>query len=107
MKWYNYAIPPIDFYWSKLKSPCEVIREMTHDFNKVDELSRFIKDLSSAMEAFKSMGWQSTVMSDGVFYVPFEDEFHYGFALKESDNGTTYIASPIPFPHLEEYLNGS
>jgi hypothetical protein len=107
MKWYNYAIPPIDINWGQLKSPTEVIREMTHDFNEVDELRRFIKDLSSAMEAFNSMGWQSTVTSDGVFYVPLENEFHYGFALKESDNGTTYIASPIPFPHLEEYLDGS
>ena len=111
--WYNYAILPIDFYWSKLKSPGEVLREMTCDVREmtcddreIDELGYFLKDLTTAMDAFRSMGWRSTVVNEGVFYVPFEDEFRYGFALKESDNGTTYIASPIPFPHYEEYLNG-
>ena len=29
-------------------------------------------------------------------------EFSFGFVLKQDNNGTTFVVSPVPLPHLAE-----
>jgi hypothetical protein len=36
-----------------------------------------------------------------VFWIPMEDGFAPGFVIKEDNNGTTYVISPVSLPHLD------
>ena len=37
-----------------------------------------------------------------MFDLPLEQEFGFGYVFKESNNGNTYVISPVELPHLEE-----
>ena len=101
-KWYSYEILPIDFRWEHLNSPEHVLATIKNDDDW--ELSAYI--FEAAYEAAKklaySLNWDGDISEEAVFFVPIEGEFMYGFALKQSNNGATYIISPIPLPHLED-----
>jgi hypothetical protein len=61
-----------------------------------------MEDWQDARNAIRDRGWTGNFRQiPTVFGVPFEMEFAYGFAIKQPDNGTTYVASPVPLPHLE------
>jgi hypothetical protein len=33
-------------------------------------------------------------------WLPYDTEFAYGFVWKQDNNGTTFVASPVPMPWL-------
>lgn len=100
-KWYSYEIPPIDFRWEHLNSPEHILATIKNDDDWEISAHIFEAAYENAKKLASSLGWEGDALEEAVFFVPVEGEFRYGFALKQSNNGTTYIISPIPLPHLE------
>lgn len=70
-----------------------------HLMSRLAELGR---DLTDAMNGFKQVGWEGDVREGPfVFSVPGETEMSWGLVLKQDNNGTTFVASPVPLPHLD------
>jgi len=40
----------------------------------------------------------------GIFGVPEEVTCQIGLVIKQSNNGTTFVISPVELPHLQQYL---
>jgi hypothetical protein len=51
------------------------------------------------------VGWQGDHRQiPSVLWLPVEDAFRPGFAIKQDSNGITYIISPVGLPHLKARL---
>lgn len=72
------------------------------DFETI--LSKYEKaklDISSTSKQ-RGVAWELDFRGDPVmFSVPCESKFEVGFVIKQDNNGTTFVASPVPLPHLE------
>jgi len=63
--------------------------------------SRVLSNLASEMSKMET--WEGDVNgSISVFSVPCEGNMEVGFVWKQSNNGTTFVISPIKLPHLDE-----
>lgn len=70
----------------------------------MEALKQFKNDFKHAQQLAGEKGWEGDFRGDAhVFMLPTENEFTYGFAWKQENNGTTYIVSPVAFPHLKEH----
>lgn len=93
---YLYSIPPIDFGWECLIPFEEFLGHCPRDFRPL------VDGLSKALKAAEAHGWKGDFNEANVrlFFLPDDNEFTYGFAWKQSQAGTTFIASPRPLPWL-------
>jgi hypothetical protein len=79
---YVYSIPPIDLGW--------------HNLATVGHLPRHIETIASAL------GWEGDVVGCiRTFFVPVDDGFRQGYVWKQHNNGTSFVASPVRFEHLD------
>lgn len=111
MTWHTYEIPPIDMGWENLRTVREHVSFLAEKMqgsaakNDVDaaDLHSFLAAWESAKDAASSKGWEGDLRIEPVvFWVPDDAEFSYGFVLKQDNNGTTYVVSPVRMPWLEE-----
>lgn len=85
-KWFVYAIAPIDVGW-------EYAQRIG-----IHAVPREIR------EAAAEIGWEGDVRGDAcvVFLMPEDTTFVGGFAWKQDNNGTCFVASSVELPHLSE-----
>lgn len=100
IKLYTYAIGPIDF-WEGWSSVDEMMSAPYHDvahWGPDTVRERFW----AAQEAARQAGWEG----DGkarVTVIPMQDVVcEIVIAIKQSNNGTTFIVSPVEMPWLGE-----
>ena len=57
---------------------------------------------ATAETAFKSILWEGDVR-EGPYYfaMPGESELDIGYIVKQDNNGSCFVASPIELPHLD------
>lgn len=110
MTWHTYEVPPIDFGWNNLRTVRETVNSlaarMQSEFleNDIDpsEVQHFLANWESAKAEASAAGWEGDLRHEPVvFWIPDDTEFSYGFILKQDNNGTTYVVSPVPLPWLE------
>ncbi len=100
--WHLYAVGPIDWWGSCLSlsfssfsrdGPCDG----DPPFLDLPELLRLLLE-------FKSIGWEGDTHGVWAFRLPFPAccGWTWAYAIKQSNNGITFIASPVPLPWLEE-----
>lgn len=108
--WHAYEIAPIDFRWTLLKTVEQTARELgaeaavnaSNGHNNMEEfgIDEFLASWEDAKDAAHDQGWQGDFTNKPVvFWVPVEDKFECGFVIKQNNNGTTYVVSPIELPH--------
>ncbi|MBC2653774.1 hypothetical protein H7F50_04260 [Novosphingobium flavum] len=112
MTFFVYAITPIDWTWEFLPTVEDVaVQFARHDATLAVHgyqfegpmLPELLKRLERAKTIARQHGWEGDYRSDAtprVFFVPGEGQFEYGFAWKQENNGTTFVASPVAMPHL-------
>lgn len=114
MNWHAYEVAPIDIGWTRLKTVRATAQELGCE--NVDailngdafgyetpDLATFAAAWRSAQEAARQVGWQGDFRHDPVvFWVPGDTDFDFGFVLKQDNNGTTYVISPVEMPHLQD-----
>ncbi len=109
-RWWIYSTPPIDWWdgthsledfvahMARQASDPAVVEAGVHLMTRLVELGR---DLADAMSGFKAAGWEGDVREGPfVFSVPAESDMQWGLVLKQDNNGGTFVASPVPMPHL-------
>ncbi len=111
--WYLYDLAPIDHNWEYLPTVEAIAKElgateavMTARHGSTSGCAGI--DLASFLEAWDSAQGAIPVPRERfshppvVMWLPFadEDRFGFGFIAKDSNNGTTYVVSPVPMPHL-------
>jgi hypothetical protein len=115
--WYAYSIPPIDFKWERLKTVEETAAEIAAEeaVAKVKNggdggvegpnTEEFLRAWESAKHEASRLNWEGDFRNDPVvFWVPVESEFEFGFVIKQDNNGSTFVISPVRLPHFDEYL---
>lgn len=118
MPWYTYAIGPIDFGWEHLET-CEAIAkkiaasEIEHTFRgskgigatMSPELSKFLECWAAAQREAKTAGWEGDFRNPpAVFWIPADNDFEYGFVIKQDNGGGTFVMSPVELPHLKRLV---
>ena len=109
--WHAYELPPIDFGWEHLKTVEQTAadlaaRDAAETVNHgstslLPSAAGFIASWLSAKDAASQAGWEGDFRSQPVvFWVPGDNKFDYGFVLKQGNNGTTYVVSPVVVPHF-------
>lgn len=127
-----YILPPVDFGWDLLPTVSECAAKLTaHDVqdlladyeihlcglesrdgetheqvvirSRPDRCAQMLGRLRHAFDLGLRHGWGSMLRHEPrVMPIADDSEFIHAFAWKEDNNGTTYVASPVPLPHLNE-----
>lgn len=115
MAWHVYEIAPIDHGWHNLKPVSTWAGELAqqqfsaaaHDpndgisYGEDPLVQEFLDRWESAKSAASSAGWEGDFRQEPViFWLPGGSDFDYGFVIKQDNNGTTYVVSPVELPHL-------
>ncbi len=104
---YAYEINPLDFCIVSFTED-EIkknILKYSLQFKKEDA-KKMIDDLKYiAKFTFNELGWEEDIREEGFFVIPDEIESHIVYALKQDNNGQTFIYSKVKLPHLEIYDN--
>lgn len=111
-RWFVYPMSPIDMNWDFLDTVEETLKKMTDQATEEPDMRQsfqsahgFLKAWDEARELAKANGWEGDFRgSPYVFWLPDEVEFLYGFAWKQDNNGSTFIISPKPLPHLNAFV---
>jgi len=105
--WIAYQITPIDNGWENLKTVKDTIvdivknEELSSD-SVCGELAAFINNWNTAKSFATQKGWEGDFRREPcVFWIPADTNFEYGFIIKETNNGTTYVISPQPLSWLK------
>jgi len=105
--WYCYCLPsPIDFGWEFLPTIEEIraaIAATPRDCHYIS-VSQFEILLHTAQEAVRHQGYWEGDFRNGpvVMCLPKDEHFEFAFVWKQDNNGTTFVASPIELPWLDE-----
>lgn len=115
MSWYVYSeLVPIDFNWEHLPTVESVAVNLARieaesqirfgkDCSAGLSYSEFIDLWESAKIAATTEGWEGDFRHPPcVLWQPVDDAFRPGFVIKQDNNGTTFVVSPVPLPHLED-----
>jgi hypothetical protein len=108
---YIYEMAPIDIWagWIRLEDALAEpgkysLMGNSASLDEKEIIAEFRQELDYAKYLLaKHTSWEG----DGRVYVtamPTEIDAHLVFAIKQSNNGTTFIASPIEYAHLKEWL---
>lgn len=112
MSWYVYEISPIDLNWEFLPSVESVAKSLAavHAEAAVSQgeicfpalsFEEFLEHWTSAQDAARNEGWAGDHREiPRVLWLPVDDAFRPGFAVKQDSNGLTYVVSPVALPHL-------
>lgn len=105
MRLHCYHISPIDF-WAGALSVKGIVAALDDYECAPDHLKRVLNDLAAleklAKSGFRKLGWEGDATAGpSYFALPSETEFVFGYALKQSNNGSTFVASPHPLPWLD------
>ena len=114
-----YVCPPMDHNWENLKSVTEYAQELgardaaiiAQDGEKGllyfnDTVGDFLKEWEKAKTAAYEHGWEGDFrQGPGIFWLPDETGFIYGFVFKQDNNGTTYVISPKRLHWIEEFAD--
>lgn len=108
---WTYEIPPVDACWELLPSVADIAAKLARA--DAEELSgkgncgfpsceEFLDHWVKAKILAESAGWEGD-FSKGpvVLWFPNGWRFDYGFAFKHSNNGDTYVVSPVELPYLK------
>ncbi len=103
-KFYVYCITPIDLWHPLL--PLEIhLAEMYRNgnLNGALGLEAFVEQAKEAIVA-SDQGWEGDVREGPyIVFLPFDVQTGPGaVCLKQNSNGTTFVASLIPMPQLDE-----
>lgn len=115
-EWHMYELGPIDHNWEYLPKVADVAKtlggseaQMMALHGETGEagisLNNFLSAWESAKTAASCHGWEGDFRgAPVVMWLPVWDtyEFSFGFVLKQDNNGTTLVVSPVPLPHLAE-----
>jgi len=112
---YCYSIDPID-HWCGSMSAEEAVSEFSADryygekpclggMHGLLETAKWLTDLEAEAEiGFKSIGWEGDNQDGSRFFaLPQPDSFAVGIVIKQSNNGTTFVASPHPLPWIKPH----
>lgn len=105
MKLYCYLIPPIDI-WRGAMDRDGLIKALLGQSN--DESDRLWAGNeadwleSVSRRCFRELGWEGDV-SDGpwFFAIPSDGKMEIGCAIKQGNNGDTFVSSPRPLSWLD------
>lgn len=108
-----YVVPPIDTRWEHLKTVGTTAADMAYAEAQARAVGERVEqdpsydDFMSAWEqaqgSARDKGWEGDFRNPPVvFWLPVGDSFQPGFVLKQDNNGTTFVASPVPLPHLKD-----
>lgn len=104
-----YRNPPIDLGWETIPLLGQFLSNNTKDpdFDLkgwTEDIKQLISQWAAILPAFIAVWMNPDHLREWprVFTIPHELTFLHGFAAKAMDNGTTFIASPIRMPHLED-----
>ena len=103
-----YELSPIDFGWESLSSVDEAAGNLRRlGMKGYQGYHDQARDLERAFEEAKTLararGWEGDFSAGPkVFWLPHEDSMSMlpGFIWKQSNNGITYVVSPLPLPWL-------
>jgi hypothetical protein len=108
---YIYDLQPIDDGWDLLPSVATVLYRLTTEEAEypMSGMDGYISDVfwvdwQRARQEARRAGWEGDFAEvPRVVFLPDPDlgEFAYGFAFKQRNNGTTFVASPKRLPWLE------
>jgi hypothetical protein len=107
--YYIYQTAPVD-YFQGLVRITDVAREYVltpEDHREGDRelfnLFSLAMSCAHAVSRAKGSYWEGNISVFYVFALPDPDASppHYGLMWKQSNNGTTYICSPVPLPWIE------
>lgn len=107
-----YHITPIDFGWLMLPTVPEFAARIAEleaqehvgpSNDSVEPLfARFLEDFRKAQALASDIDWEGDFATKArVFLLPCEVEIKWGFAWKQSNNGSTFVISPEELPHLD------
>lgn len=113
--WHVYEISPIDINWEFLRTVEETAailakryaREQVTgvEFGADPDFSGFIATWKSAQDAAAAAGWEGDFRCDPVvFWLPCDTEFDFGFVIKQDNNGTTYVVSPVFLQNMADLV---
>lgn len=115
MAWFAYELPPIDFGWPNVKTVEETAAEiakqqfslrakgMDGGIADTPTIEEFLSDWEMAKSEAAHLGWDGDFREEPVvFWMPAEERFIYGFVIKQDNNGTTYVISPVEILHLND-----
>lgn len=107
---FAYHIGPIDNGWGNLESVQAAVTRLKNDITKLRfgppgpkgiDPDEFMESVELAESAAARVGWEGDYkQGPKVFWVPIDDAFTWGFVFKQGNNGSTFVISPIPMPHL-------
>jgi hypothetical protein len=105
-----YAISPIDD-WCGWQKPSDVFR-VSDGYNDWDNVTQWLrpKDWEAAWARAralaKSLGWEGdTTFGPYVSVLPDPSNSPFLIVWKQSNNGTTFVASPYELPWLDEHTD--
>lgn len=113
MNWHVYEISPVDLNWKFLPSVesvaknlavmhAEMVVSQGKPFFPALSYEQFIELWESAQDEARAEGWQGDHREPPcVLWLPVDDAFRPGFAIKQDRNGLTYVISPVALPHLK------
>ena len=106
---YGYTLSPIDYFDGCLKLD-EFIEDIVkseddegfdNGIEKYKKADSIISCFIDSMCEFKY--WEGDIVIPvKIFTIPCEVQTEVGFICKQSNNGTTFVISPVELPHLEE-----
>lgn len=114
MNWFVYETVPVDHDWDYLPSVEGVAKnlaamkvEMVLEYGKANfarlSYDEFMECWISAQDAARADGWEGEHhQTPRVLWFPIEDAFRPGFIIKQSNNGQTYVISPVDLPYLQQ-----
>ena len=107
MKLYCYHVAPID-HWTGALTAEQLLSTFVKDFDgDWHAVSAFCSEMAQledrAQENFKKIGWEGD-LRDGPYYfsVPGDSQMAIGYVIKQDNNGSTFVASPVPLPSLDD-----
>lgn len=106
-KLFVYAVMPID-NWAGWSEPARALSDLFDEMQRPDpiERERFEDMLLVAQSLARKLGWDGTYR-EGPYVsglpMPDADDFGFMVAWKQDNNGTTFVASPVPLPHLDGF----
>lgn len=107
-----YAISPIDFWGGGAMSVANYVLyepgicqggrcAPLHPWRQLEYLVAVTKMFNEFHDVFLAMGWEGDIR-DGpyVMSIPDQPSCAMAYAIKQDNNGDTFVASTIPLPHL-------
>lgn len=116
--WFGYSVPPIDFGWEHMQTVEAVAQRLAveaatiavkgtspdFDYESHINYQEFLRQWKSAQEQAQDLGWEGDHRhAPVVFWVPTDNGFECGFVIKQDNNGSSFVLSPVRMPQFADY----